>query len=448
MQQRQSIFESTPWRAIAGLCIPSLISIVVMILYNMADMYFVSWTRDLAQVAAVSLAGSVFSLMMAVSTMIGNGGCTKVAQALGRKDEQQVRQLTALSFWAGIVFGLVFALVCFVAQKPLLRFLGTQSDTYAYTRSYLLILAAGAPIILVNHSLSGLLRGEGLIRVGLASHMISTFANILLDPLFILVFRQGVAGAAAATVLGNGIAICYMLLYRARHRDICTLELRPIYARDLRQLGGILALGLPNAISSILSGLAGTFSNRLLVEYGTEAVAAMAAAGKAVMLVTMVQMGLGMGIQPMLAYCYGKGDWEKLRGIVRRLLLLTIGLGSLLTTGIWLSRSWVIGLFIKDPSAAALGIRQVVYMLLMGPLMGLYYLSSNFLQAAGNAPAASITSALRQGLLLIPLLYLMEHFFGLVGLALAHTVADFVSVLLTGGLAIGYYRKIIGQRIF
>ena len=442
MKSRESIFEAPPWRAIAGLCIPSLISIVVMMLYNMADMYFVAWTRDLSQVAAVSLAGPAFTFMMAISTMIGNGGCTKIAQALGMQDMEQVRRYSALCLWSSIGFGLVFALLCFTAQRPLLRFLGTAEDTYAYTRSYLLILAAGAPIILLNHSLGGMLRGEGLVRVGLAAHMISTFANILLDPLFILVFKMGVAGAAIATVLGNAIAVVYVLLYRARHADTCTIELRPAYARDLAALGAILALGLPNAISSMLSGLAGTFSNRLLVGYGTQAVAAMAAAGKAVLLVAMVQMGICMGIQPLMAYCYGKRDWEKLRGIVRRLLFLTVGLGLVLTAGIWLSREWVIGLFIKDTAAAALGIRQVGYMLLMGPVIGLYYLASNFLQAAGNAPAASVSSALRQGILLIPLLYLMEHFFGLIGLALAHTAADAISVLLTGLLAIRYYRKV------
>lgn len=446
MEQKQNIFESSPWRAIAGLCIPSLISIVVLMLYNMADMYFVAFTQDLRQVAAVSLAGPAFSLMMAVSTMIGNGGCTLVAQALGRQDAQKVRQLSALCFWAAIVFGALFAMLCVSFQRPLLRLLAATEDTWAFTRSYLLILALGAPVILLNHSLGGLLRGEGLIRVGLAANMISTVSNILLDPLFILVFHQGVAGAAIATVLGNAVAVCYMLSYRTRHRDTCVLELRPAYAREIRVLGNILALGLPNAISSILSGLAGTFSNRLLVGYGTGAIAAMAAAGKAVMLVTMVQMGLGMGIQPMLAYCYGKRDWNKLRGVALRLLLLTLALGSLLSAGIWLARGWAIGLFIKDTAAAALGTRLVGYMLLMGPLIGLYYLASNFLQAAGNATSASLTSALRQGLLLIPLLYLMEHLFGLTGRALAHTAADFASVLVTGIWAIRYYQEVLKRQ--
>lgn len=188
--------------------------------------------------------------------------------------------------------------------------------------------------------------------------LISTVANIILDPIFILGFRLGVAGAA------------------------------------------------------------------------------MGAAGKCVMVVTMVQMGICMGIQPLLAYCYGGCKWERLWEIVKRLLVLTVGLGTGLTLVIWLSRGQLIGLFLKDAGAAQLGSHLLSYLLLMGPFVGLYYLASNLLQAVGNAPAASVTSALRQGLLLIPLLYLFDGLFGLTGLALAHTAADAVSILVTVILAV------------
>ncbi len=442
LERKNNVFEASPWRAIAELSIPSLISIVVMMLYNMADMYFVAWMNDLNQVAAVSLAGPVFSILMAISTMIGNGACTKIAQAVGGQDQNKIRQYTSTGFWASIVLGVLFAGACFLGIRPLLSFLGATEDTWDSTRAYLLIMAAGAPFVLLNHSLGGMLRGEGLVRVGLVGSMISTVANILLDPIFILTFRLGVAGAAIATVLGNVIAVCYILLYRARHSATCFMELRPNYARDLRVLGGILALGLPNAVSSVLSGLAGTFSNRLLVGYGTSAIAAMAAAGKAVLIVTMIQMGICMGIQPLLAYCYGGKDWKKLKAVVLRLLLLTVGLGVVLSLTMWLARYWMIGLFIKEEAAAALGQAMVGYLLLMGPVVGLYYLASNFLQAAGNAVGSSAASALRQGLLLIPLLYLMEHFFGLTGLALAHTAADAAAVLITVVMAFRYYRKV------
>lgn len=440
--QSGAVFQKSTWRAIFSLCVPALVSILVMMAYNMADMYFVGWLGDVSQVAAVSLAGPVFSVLMALSTMIGNGGCTKIAQALGKRDLERVRADTALCVWSSIVFGAVFALLCFAGCDPLLRFLGANEEMWAYTKSYVLIMAAGAPIVLLNHSLGGSLRGEGEVKVGMMGGMISTVVNIILDPLFILTLGLGVAGAAIATVLGNAVAVGYYLVVKVHSKGRCIIELRLRYARDLNELGAILALGLPNAISSVLSGFAGSFSNQLLVEYGTGAVAAMAAAGKAVMVVTMIQMGICMGVQPLLAYCYGGRDWARIKEIARDVLLLTGGLGAALTAAIWLGRRALIGLFIQDAEVAALGCHLVGCLILAGPFIGVYYLATNFLQAGGNAPAASVASALRQGLLLIPLLHLMNAVFRLEGLALAHLAADAVSILITGGMALRYYHKI------
>lgn len=443
--QNETIFQKSVWKAIFSLCVPALISIVVMMLYNMADMYFVGRIGDYSQVASVSLAMPVFSILMAVSTMIGNGGCTKIAQALGQRDEEQVRSCSALCVWSSIVFGVLFAMVCFLFCHPLLRFLGANEEMWDYTRSYLLILAAGAPVILLNHSLGGALRGEGEIKAGMLGGMISTAANIILDPVFIILLKLGVGGAAMATVLSNAVALVYYFVYRSRSKTGCVIELRPSYARNLKALGGILALGLPNAISSILSGLAGTFSNRILAGYGTDAVAAMAAAGKAVMVTTMIQMGICMGIQPLLAYCHGSGDFGRLKEIIKKIIVLTLSLGTLLTVLIYFGREWVVGLFIKDAQVAALGAHLVSYQMLTGPFIGIYYLSTNFLQAGGNAAGASAASALRQGILLIPLLYLFSGLFHLEGIAMASPAADCVSILFTGALALYYYRRITRQ---
>lgn len=437
-----AVFQKSPWKAIFSLCVPAMVSILVMMLYNMADMYFVGWLGDYAQVASVSLAGPVFSVLMGISTMIGNGGCTKIAQALGRKDLEQVREDSALCVWASLVSGVVFAAACVIFCDPLLRFLGANEEMWDYTRSYILIMALGAPIVLLNHSLGSALRGEGEVNAGMIGGMVSTVSNILLDPVFILVLRLGVGGAAAATVLGNAIALCYYLVHKRRSRGRCVIEFHPRYARDMRELGSILALGLPNAISSVLGGFAGTFSNQMLVGYGTQAVAAMAAASKAVMVVTMVQMGVCMGVQPLLAYCCGGQDWDRLKEISKRVLGLTVGLGGVLTVGIWLGRGWVIGLFIQDAAVAALGEHLASYMLLMGPLIGIYYFSTNFLQAGGNAGGASVASALRQGLLLIPLLYLMNALLHLEGLALAHVMADGAAVVITAAMAWRCYGKL------
>lgn len=218
-----AVFQKSVWRSIFSLCVPALVSIVVMMLYNMADMYFVGWLDDYAQVAAVSLAGPVFSVLMGISTMIGNGGCTKIAQALGADDLERVRNYSALCVWGSIVSGAVFAMVCVLFCDPLLRLLGTNAEMWDDTKSYVLIMALGAPIVLLNHSLGGALRGEGEITAGLVGGMVSTVSNIVLDPIFILVLKLGVGGAAAATVLGNAIALGYYMVYKARSHGRCII---------------------------------------------------------------------------------------------------------------------------------------------------------------------------------------------------------------------------------
>lgn len=442
MKPNQTLFTQSDWRAIAGLSVPSLVSIVVMMLYNMADMYFVGWMGEVSAVAAVSLAGPAYSLLMAPSTMLGNGACTRIAQALGRSDPDAVRCCTALCFWGSLGFGAAFAAVCFAGQRPLLQLLGANAEMWADARSYLLILAAGAPFILLNHTWGSALRGQGRVAASLAGNMIGTFGNILLDPVFILTLGLGVGGAAAATVLSNALAAGYYFVLSRTGR--CTLALHPRHTRSLRSLLDLLALGLPNAVSTGLSGLANTFSNRLLVDYGTVAVAAMGAAGKSTMLVTMVQMGLCMGVQPLLAFCCGARAWPRLRGLVHKLVGLTLALGCALTVALFLGSRAAVGLFLQDAQAAALGGQLLRLHMLMGPFIGLYYLATNFLQASGNAAAATLAAALRQGVLLIPLLHLLEALFGLNGLAFAAVAADGIAVLLTGAAALHHYRRLLG----
>ncbi|MDY5642221.1 MAG: MATE family efflux transporter, partial [Candidatus Faecousia sp.] len=207
----------------------------------------------------------------------------------------------------------------------------------------------------------------------------------------------------------------------------------------------IMALGLPNALSSILSGLASTFSNRLLSAYGTNAIAAMGAAGKITMLIGLVQMGICMGVQPMMAYNYGARNLARLKEIFLKTALLTSVVGILTTLGCSFARNTLIGLFLREEAAATMGEQMVVFLLLAGPVLGIYNLSTNFLQAAGNAPLATVVSVLRQGAVLIPLLYLMAYLFGFTGIAIAHTTSDITSALIGLFACLWQYNKLKKQ---
>lgn len=435
------LFRTKPvWSVIAHMSIPALVSILVMMLYNMTDMYFVARTGDDVQVAAVSLVMPVFTVLMAISTMLGNGACTLIAQALGNQDEDRARTCSSLCVWGCISFGGVFLALCLLFCKPLLAFLGANEDMWGYAKLYLLVLAVGAPIILLNHSLGSIIRGEGSARQGMVGGLVSTATNIALDPIFISTLNLGVGGAAVATVLGNLAGMAYFLVYKKRHSSILTMEFQRA-RRNLPLIGSILALGMPNAVSSTLSGFASTFSNRLLVSYSTGAVAAMGAAGKVTMIITMVQMGVCMGVQPLMAYCYGAKDHTRMRETLKKLALLTCVLGLSLGGLAFLAREQIVNLFLSDRELRALGCHIVTITICSAPFMGFFYLGMNYLQASGKALLATLVSALRQGVLLIPLLYLMEALFHLDGPAIAHVVADITSIFISMGCALSFLRK-------
>lgn len=423
MLKSQELFLNKPvWTAIFSMAVPSCITILVMFFYNMADMFFIGQLGDTAQVAAVSIVSPVFSLATAAATMLGIGGCSVIAAATGAGKIEDAKTYSSLCFYTAAILGVICTIVMLIASNSVLGLLGANAEIFMYAKNYMHILAFGAPMMLLSTTLASLLRADGAIKEGLIGNMAGTILNIILDPIFILALGWGVRGAAAATLIGNAASTIYYVLYILKKGQILCLQ--PSYAiRKPKSILHIIAVGLPNGISSILSGFASTFSNNLLVLYGTNAVAAMAAAGKATMIISMIQMGICMGVQPMLAYNYGAGNVLRLKEILKDLGILSVVIGFASAAGCIFGKNILIGMFLKD-AAAEMGKQLVIYLVLASPVIGFYYLGTNFLQAAGNAMTATIVSLLRQGALLIPFLFLMNRLLGFSGIALAHTLAD------------------------
>ena len=439
--KNERLFRDEPvWKAIFSLAVPSLLSILVMILYNLCDTFFIAQLGDTTKVAAVSIVSPVFSIIMALGTMLGVGAGTVLSVAFGAGERDKAKNTASLCFYAGILLSLIVSVLLLCFASPLLRFLGTQPEMWGDAETYLKVLACGTVFMISSTTVSALIRAEGAVREGLHGYLAGTITNIVLDPLFILVFRWGVAGAAVATVLGNVVSTLMYLYHIRRHATVVSLDPKRAL-RDVSALGAILALGVPNAVSTLLSGFASTFSNQLLSAHGTDAIAAMSAAGKASMLISMVQMGICMGVQPLLAYTYGARDHRRLKEALQKTGLLTVLVG-LFAAGLCLVfRRWVVGLFLKEAAVAQLGERLILWLIAGAPFLGFVYLSTNYLQATKRASAAILVSLLRQGLLLIPLLYLCHWLLGLTGIAAAHLVTDAGAAILAMIVFAVHYRR-------
>ena len=440
--QSELLFKEAPvWQAVGTLVGPSVLSVLVMVIYNMTDLFFIGLLKDTAQTAAVSVVGPVFTLASAGATVLGMGGCAVVANSLGAGDRQDARCVSSLCGWCALLTGAFLAVVLNLFCEPILYMLGTNAEILPYATHYLRILALGAPAMIFSVSAASLLRADGAIRRGLAGNLAGSITNIFLDPLFILGFGWNIAGAAAATMLGNLVASGIYLHHILRRSEVLSLSPSDALRRPAR-LGRVLALGLPNGVSSLLSGLAGSFSNRLLAAYGTNALAAMAAADKSAMVVTLVQMGICMGLQPLLSYNVGGRNLPRLRAVLSRSFGLTVGFGTLFALFCLLAQRPLIGLFLSDPEAISLARQLLPWLLAGSPLLGLYYLGINFLQAAGYAGSATLLSALRQGVLLVPALYGFHHLLGLPGLAAARAATDLLSAAIALLLFLLVWRKL------
>lgn len=445
MQYEKLFRTQSVWKSIFSLAVPSVIIILVMILYNMTDMFFVGQLGDYNQVAAVSVVSPLFSLSAAVATMMGSGGCALIAKALGSDDTERAKVYASLCGWGSIVFGLLITVVLLLARKAILPALGATEDILAYAEAYMSICALGVPFMLASTTLGSVIRAEGAVRQGMIGSMAATLVNMLLDPLFILVMGMGVVGAAAATVIGNIVGTSYYVYFMRKKALVLNMNIH-LAGRNVQMLFQILALGMPNALSSILSGFASTFSNRLLGNYGTDAIAAMAAAGKTTMLLAMLQMGICMGIQPLLAYNYGAEDIPRLKEVIQKVVVLTTGVGTITGGFCYLCRHQIIGMFIKDAAVARMGEDLVLFLVIASPIIGIYYLGTNFMQASGKALLATFMSLLRQGALLIPFLYLLHVFIGMPGIAAAYMAADLLSVAIGGVLLLRQHNHLVKGR--
>lgn len=438
--------EDSVWKSILQMAVPALITILVMIFYNMADMFFIGQTGNTAMVASVSIVSPVFSLIMGIATMTGIGGSTIIANVLGGGDRKKASVISSLCFWFSLVIGILLAIVLLIAREPLLSFLGAVGDMHDGAETYLSILALGTPFLLLSGALGNLVRAEGAVKEGLIGNLAGTVTNIVLDPLFILIFHWGIGGAAVATVIGNAAGTFFYVGFILRKSAVLTMNPR-LLKGNIREIGPVLALGLPNAVSTILNGFASTFANQLLASHGTTAVAAMAAAEKSSMLIAMVQMGVCMGAQPLLSYSYGQGNRKRMKELLKDILILTLSFGILSAVLCFMMRDGFIHMFLKDQSAYSLGVSFIPYLVISSPFLGLYYLSTNYLQAAKKAGLAVFTSVLRQGAVLIPVLYFMHAAFGLNGIVLSYPVSDISSSLIVLFIFLHQYQQFMHEDV-
>lgn len=427
-------------KAVATMAIPSVISSLVTVVYNMADTFFVGQTGDPLQVAAVSLTNPIFILFMAFANMFGMGGSAVASMALGEQNQKRMKQVSAFITYASLAVGILFALVLVGFMQPILSIFGANEETYALARGYVFHISYGAPFIIWSAAASFVVRSEGASKEAMIGSMIGTIANIVLDPVLISGFHLGAAGAAVATTLGNILASLYYLWYFVKKSNNFSIGIRNFTCR-YGIFSGICSCGLPTAIFSTLMSVSTIVLNQILVAYGNAPVAAIGIVFKANMFITFLQMGLANGVQPLLGYNFGSGDKKRFQDIAAYTKKCCIVIGILATLLFFVFRRQIIGLFIQDEEVIMYGVRMLIAYMLSGPVIGILFMNMNCMQSVGKAFWATILSVLRQGVLLITLLFLLNALGGLTGVIYGQALTDYIAVI----LSVLMWRKCIVQ---
>lgn len=435
MDEKLEVFEKMPVpKAVAKNAVPAMISMLVVLIYNMADTFFVGRTGDALQVAAVSLTTPVFLLFMGVGTLFGIGGTSVISRSLGAGKYEHAKKVSSFCFYGAIIAGFVFILVFSTCMPTILKLVGASEGTSNYVSSYLRVVSIGAPFTILSSAFSNIVRSEGKSKEAMVGMMLGTVVNIILDPIMILGLDMGVTGAALATVIGNMCGSMYYIIYFLRKKSMLSISIKDFTVRE-RVLTSVFAIGLPASLNSILMSLSNILLNNFLASYGDVALAAMGVAMKVNMIVIMLQIGLGQGIQPLVGYNYGAKNYDRFKEIIKFSTLCSIVMGIILTAICWMLSSQIVTAFIQSEEVLSYGISFVRSLMISGPIIGVLFVFTNVIQAMGAGTAALILCISRQGFVFMPLLLILNKVAGLSGIVYTQPLADYITV----GIAIGLY---------
>ena len=427
---QRDLFERAPIpKAYVKLAMPVVMAMVVSVVYNMVDTWFISMTGDTRLIAGVSLCAPIFILAIAIGDIWGPGGGSLISRLLGQRRDAEAGDVSSLCAYAALGCGALFMALLLAFEGPILRLLGATEETLPHASAYYRYIALGTPFIVFSMIPNNQLRAEGLASVGMWGAIIGSAVNVTLDPLFIFTLKMGAAGAALATSISN-LLTCAIYTWAILKR--CkVLTLQPGRARGaVRAVGTILSVGVPASVTNIMSSLSIMLTNRFLLPYGSDKIAAMGIAMKVNMIAQMVLIGFAFGGQPLFGYAYGAKDRARFHGAVRFAFGLQLALGAVFGAALAIAARPLMNAFVADEAVVAAGAEMLRYMQAGVLFMGVALVATSLCQSVGSGAGALILSVSRQGVLFVAMLAALPAVFGYAGILLAQPAANALTAAL------------------
>ncbi len=445
--RKTDLFEKIPVKsAVLKLSIPTVLSSLVMVIYNLADTYFVGILNNSVENAAVTLAAPLLLAFNAVNNLFGVGSSSMMSRALGKKDYETVYRSSAFGFYCSVISGLIFSLLYTALNSQLLIVLGADSETTAATAEYLKwTVSFGAVPAILNVVMAYLVRAEGASLHASVGTMSGCVLNMILDPIFVLPWGldMGASGEGCATFISNCFACIYffVLLYVKRKSTyVCVNPKKFSFRKSI--VTGVFSVGIPASIQNLLNVTGMTVLNNFTSAFGAEAVAAMGIAQKINMVPMQIALGSSQGVMPLIGYTYASGNTDRMKKSLMFLSKYALGFLAVITVGFYFGSDLMISLFMKNEAIISYGSEFLKGLCLSLPFLCMDFIAVGVFQACGMGGKSLIFAIMRKIVLEIPFIFLLNYLFPLYGLAYAQTMAEVILAAAAIAVLISMFKKL------
>ena len=443
--ERSLLFSEVPVRkAVLTLAVPTVISQLITVVYNMADTFFIGQLNDPLQVAAATLAMPCFMFLTAFANLFGLGGSSLISRCLGSGNKAKAQNTSAFCIWTGIVVAFLYGIAILILEPVLFPVLGAKSETWGYLKQYVFwTIGVGAVPTVMNAEFAHLIRSEGYSRQAGFGVALGGILNIALDPVFIFGFQLKIAGAAIATMLSNVIAMLYFVLFLLHIRKKTAITMNPKeYSIQQNIPAEVIMVGLPGFVMTMMSTISNTALNHIVAAYSNTAIAGMGIAKKIDLLAYAIAQGMTQGTLPLIGYNFSSGNIKRMKQAVKTAFLYSFVVAMCGMILLYFFATPISGCFISDAETVGYGQQFLKIICLACPTTAINFMTITVFQAIGKKIQPLFLSLLRKGSLDIAFMILLNKTMGISGIAWATPFADWIAVIISMILVIPYLKRL------
>ena len=428
-QQFRKMTETPIPKLILSLAAPTILSMLITSIYNLADTFFVGQISTSAS-GAVGVVSSLMAIIQALGFMLGHGAGSIISRSLGSQNTKAATRFASTSFFTALTFGLILAAVGLTTLPHFMMLLGSTETILPHACAYARPILIAAPLMMSSLVMNNILRYEGKASFAMIGLVTGGVLNMVLDPVFIFGFGLGTAGAGIATALSQSISFCILLSMFLRGKTVSQFQLSAV-TRSPAEFGTILMTGLPSFGRQGLNSIGGMLLNIAARSYGDAAVAGMSIVSRIFMFIISVAIGTGQGFQPVAGFNYGARKYRRVEKACVFTMCASFCFLSVIVAACWFNAEALIKLFRDDPEVTAIALPAFRYQCFACFLQPVIVAGNMLFQSIGKSGRATFLACCRQGVFFIPLILTLPRMFGLLGIEICQPIADVLSFVVT-----------------